>query len=68
MTLAVPTPAPPRAPTPEDLRAFRARHGLSQRALAEALGVSTRGVEDWEGGRRAPAPYLALALERLEGA
>jgi transcriptional regulator with XRE-family HTH domain len=51
--------------TPDELRAFRNRLALSQRALALALRMSTRGIEEWESGRRTPPPYLRLALERL---
>ncbi len=50
---------------PDDIRHYRGRLGLSQGALALALGMSKRGVEDWEGGRREPPAYLRLALERL---
>ena len=37
---------------PDDLRAFRSRHGLSQAQAAAALGVSVRTWEAWEAGRR----------------
>ncbi|MGI8839713.1 MAG: helix-turn-helix domain-containing protein [Caulobacteraceae bacterium] len=57
---------PPAAPTPEELRAFRARRNLSQRAMGEVLGVAKRTVEDWESGRNRPPPYLALALDLID--
>lgn len=50
---------------PAYLRAFRSRAGLSQVALANALGVSRRTVEEWEGGRNRPPEYLKLAIEYL---
>jgi transcriptional regulator with XRE-family HTH domain len=55
----------PSPPSPAELKAFRARHGLSQAALAERLGMSRRGVEGWEGGVRTPPSYLSLALAHL---
>ncbi len=46
---------------PEDVRAIRARVGLSQSAFAALLGVSVRTLQDWEQGRRKPrGPALAL--------
>lgn len=53
------------APTVAQIRAFRAATGLSQVRFAEALGVSRRSVEDWEGGKSSPPPYLGLALAAL---
>ena len=32
----------------------RAKVGLSQKAFAELLGVSTRTLQEWEKGRRSP--------------
>ncbi len=32
----------------------RAKVGLSQKAFAELLGVSTRTLQEWEQGRRSP--------------
>jgi transcriptional regulator with XRE-family HTH domain len=53
-------------PSPDDLRAFRkAMGGWSQAQLATALGASTRGVEEWEAGRREPPAFLGLALAAL---
>jgi putative transcriptional regulator len=34
---------------------IRERTGLSQSRFAELLGVSTRTLQDWEQGRRAPS-------------
>lgn len=48
---------------PAYLRAFRSRAGLSQVALANALGISRRNVEDWERGESKPPVYLRRALE-----
>ncbi len=38
------------AMTADDLRAWRQTMGLSQRAAAAALGVSSATVEQWERG------------------
>lgn len=46
---------------------IRERTGLSQTRFAELLGVSTRTLQDWEQGRRAPsgaARTLLLIAER----
>ena len=53
--------------TPTALRATRRRLGLSQRALAEALGVHWNTIARWERGQM-PIQHpriLQLALERL---
>jgi transcriptional regulator with XRE-family HTH domain len=57
--------APTEQVTAEELRLFRHRMGLSQAALASLLGISKRGVEQWEGSQRQAPLYLRLALERL---
>lgn len=57
--------------TPAGLRAWRERHGLTQEDLAARLSVPGRrvtgiNVSRWERGVHEPAPFLALALERIE--
>ena len=53
--------------TPDDLRAFRDRWNLSQRALAPRIGYNHSTVALWESGQR-PIPrrvdLLIAALER----
>ena len=60
-----------RLPDPAIRRLLRERAGLSQRELAEALGVSRPTVTRWELGQRVPqgdlAERYAAALERLAG-
>ena len=53
--------------TPAELRELRAALGLSQRALAERLGVQYATVARWETGHHAiqHPTMLRLALERL---
>jgi len=50
--------------TSEDVKALRERAGVSQRAFAAMLGVSTRTLQDWEQGRRTPTGP-AMNLLRL---
>ena len=45
-----------------DFRAFRFRHGLSQAALAQALGVGRHLIIEIEQGRSPPSRLLLLAL------
>lgn len=46
------------------IAAVRARHGLSQRAFAELLGLDVRTLQNWEQGRNRPDP-AALSLLRV---
>lgn len=46
------------------VRAFRERFGLSQPALGELLGVTSRSVYQWEQGE--PRRVVLLALRELE--
>jgi DNA-binding transcriptional regulator YiaG len=47
--------------TPTELKAIRAKLGLSQAALAELLGVKRNTVVRWEMGKH-PMPELAVRL------
>ena len=47
------------------LRASRIKLGLSQKDLANLLGVKT-WIAAWERGRYPPPPYVWRALEKLE--
>lgn len=44
------------------LRTLRLSRGISQFALAAAVGVSTRAVKYWEHGQRTPNATSLLAL------
>lgn len=50
-----------------DVRVLRQDAGLSQRALAEALGVSRQTVNSIETGRYDPSLPLAIAIARHFG-
>lgn len=52
--------------TPEEIKNFRARLGLSRADLARRLPVPYRTLEDWEAGRRTPPDYLPRALADVE--
>lgn len=56
--------------TPETLKQRRHRLGLSQRALADALGMSgtngERSVRRWEQGETPIPGAIGLALKALE--
>lgn len=50
-----------------DLKALRAERGLSQQALADALGVSRQTVNSLEVGKYDPSLPLAIRIARHFG-
>lgn len=48
--------------TAEQIRAIRARTGLSQAAFAARYEIPKRTVEAWEMGQRTPPPYVIRLL------
>lgn len=58
-----------KVPAYEAADVARTRHALnlSQRALARALGVSTRTVEAWEAGKNVPSGAARHLLFLLDG-
>lgn len=52
--------------TPDDVRAFRARHKLTQATLAERVGVSGVSIRHYEQGLR-PVPEWFKRFLRLLG-
>lgn len=52
---------------PQDFRAWRKSHHLTQKQLGERLGVSYRTIQDWEAGLREGVhlKMVDLALEAL---
>lgn len=51
----------------DTLRETRLKVGLSQTALAEALGVHFRTVQNWEKGVTSIPTSVSLALDKLFG-
>lgn len=49
--------------TAEQIRAIRARTGLSQEAFARVYEIPKRTVENWEAGTRCPPPYFVKLLD-----
>ena len=49
----------------ERLRELRKDHGISQRALAELLGISQQTYSRYERGQRNPSVETAYVLARL---
>ena len=43
-------------PAAEHIRALRKRMKLSRQKFADRFGLDVRAVQDWEQGRRVPAP------------
>ncbi|MEW6214964.1 MAG: helix-turn-helix transcriptional regulator [Nitrospirota bacterium] len=51
---------------PEELTTWRTKHGLSQEALANILGVTKACISRWESGHRKIPAFLHIALECLK--
>lgn len=54
-------------PTPESIRAARAKSGLSQARAASLIGYACRSWEDWEAGRRKMRRTTLAEFVRLVG-
>jgi DNA-binding transcriptional regulator YiaG len=52
---------------PAHLRAFREKHGLNQRHLADMLPTSITNVANWEQGISTPPAMLKRALRDIAG-
>ena len=52
---------------PEQLRAYRWMHGVTQRQLAETIGVDELAIRTWESGRKRPNPTNERRLKELLG-
>ena len=51
-----------------NIKELRTQHGLTQKQLAELIGVTTRTVERWEAGDRVPSPQVLELLQIKLGA
>ena len=47
----------------EQIRAIRAKTGLTQQAFANCYEIPKRTIENWESGSRVPPPYVIRLLE-----
>lgn len=52
------SPSPSRNPTPEEIRAARARIGHSQKGAADLIHATERAWQEWEAGNRRMHPGL----------
>ena len=51
--------------TPSQLKQARQQLGLTQAAMAKAMGIGTRKFERWEGGHSPISPEGARLVEML---
>ena len=51
--------------TPEQIKQARQQLGLTQAAMAKAMGIGTRKWERWEGGHSPISPEGATLVELL---
>ena len=51
--------------TPQQLKQARHQLGLTQAAMAKAMGIGTRKWERWEGGHSPISPEGAMLVEML---
>lgn len=56
----------PRSPEAVDVKAIRARLGLSQASFAQRFGFATRTVQDWEQRRRRPEASARVLLTIID--
>lgn len=51
----------------EALKTARTDAGITQQGMAESMLIPKRTIEDWEGGKRTPPPYVQrFVLNELE--
>lgn len=48
-----------------DIKEFRKRTGLNQRAFADYFGVPLRSLQEWEQERKSPPEYVFAMMERI---
>jgi len=58
---------PPAQTLPERLSTFRKMLGMSQRKLAESLGVDPGTLQNWEAGQHEPIGKHAELIHRFLG-
>lgn len=55
----------PQTPTPGRIRTLREALGLTQKAMAQRLGVDSMTVARWEWGKVKPSPDAVKGLDKL---
>ena len=65
----MPTPTPPTNPAAVSatIRRLRRERGLTQEALAQAVGVSPQAISKWETGQTMPDITLLLPISKVLG-
>ena len=63
--MSTPTPATNPAAVSATIRRLRRERGLTQEALAQAVGVSPQAISKWETGQSLPDITLLLPLSRV---
>ena len=49
------------------IKEARIEAGLTQQKLADLLGIPKRSIENWEGGKSKPPPYVErLIVDKLQ--
>jgi DNA-binding transcriptional regulator YdaS (Cro superfamily) len=56
-----------KKPKVHPLRRWRLQHGMTQKEMAEILGIHWSNVTYWETGSRPISPYRAIKLEKALG-
>jgi putative transcriptional regulator len=59
-------PEKPPAYSPEQIRAIRARSGMSQSLFSHYISVSSKTLQSWEQGVRRPSPMSARFLQLID--
>ncbi len=47
------------------IKQYRIDHKLTQKQLAEKLGVTIRTIQHWEAGTRIPKKHVLMLLDKL---
>ena len=48
-----------------NIKSIRKMAGITQADFSRVLDIPKRTIEDWEAGKREPAPYVAKMIERI---
>lgn len=59
------TPQKPKTPSPDTIKRMREKRQLTQKGLADKIGVTVTTVSRWETGLAEPNMYYSLILNKL---